>query len=288
MVFQGREISEMERERLRTPLGDCWPWLWEVGFGPGIDRRATAISKHCNIDSLLFLLRDGDEHHMYAANALSAMIHQLLNQTLSGVLIKRILLSHQKYGPGLARNFAELWNILMSYVGSPDADEIICVLDALDECRQEERQQLINKLKEVYNNPRQLSDPQLKLKFLITSRPYGDLEASFSRLSDMITYVRFDGDEKAAQISKEINLVIDEMVDGVAHVFGKDDRRRIAEQLKRIKHRTYPWLHLTFGIVERRPGKYGRRSNVKQYVLHQKDKKWIQFLRGTDTRLSDS
>ena len=170
MVFQGREISEMERERLRSPLGDCWPWLWEVGFGPGIDRRATAISKHCNIDSLLFLLRDGDEHHMYAANALSAMIHQLLNQTLSGVLIKRILLSHQKYGPGLARNFAELWNILMSYVGSPDADEIICVLDALDECHRESREDLIGKLKELYCESVRPPDSRPRLKFLITSR----------------------------------------------------------------------------------------------------------------------
>ena len=210
-----------------------------------------------------FFFKDGDEHRMYAANALCAILHQLFTNDFTGNLIKHALPSYRNYGKKLAGNFYELWRILMSCLNSPETGETVCVLDALDECHPAERRQLINKLKEVYNQPRQPSDPELKLKFLITSRPYDDLEASFKKFSDTIAYIRFDGDEKATQISKEINLVIDVKVEEIAQDFDEDDRRKIAQQLKSMEHRTYLWLHLTLGIIEQRPGKYGRRSDVE-------------------------
>ena len=64
-----------------------------------------------------------------------------------------------------------------------------------------------------------------------------------------MAYVRFDGDDKAAQISNEISLVIDARVNETARDFGEDDRRKISEQLKSMEHRTYLWLHLTFDII---------------------------------------
>lgn len=78
-----------------------------------------------------------------------------------------------------------------------------------------------------------------------------------------MAYVRFDGDDKAAQISNEINLVIDAGVNEIARDFGEDDRRKISEQLKSMEHRTYLWLHLTFDIIEHSPSDYSRRSDVE-------------------------
>ncbi|KAL1991972.1 hypothetical protein VTN49DRAFT_4004 [Thermomyces lanuginosus] len=258
-------------DRFRKWKENNFGLLW-VTAGPGCGK--SVLSRALIDEQLLssnvaastvcyFFFKDGDEQRMYAANAMSAILHQLFTQDIAGCLIKHALPSHKNYGRKLVQNFSELWRILISCANSPDVQGIVCVLDALDECHPEERQRLISRLKELYHKSRQPSDSQLKLKFLITSRPYADLEASFSKFSDTIAYVRFDGDEKAAQISQEINLVIDAKVEGIAHVFGEDDRRKIGERLKSMEHRTYLWLHLTFGIIEQRPGKYGRRSNVE-------------------------
>jgi ankyrin repeat domain-containing protein 50 len=79
---------------------------------------------------------------------------------------------------------------------------VVCLLDALDECNGEGRPQLIDQLEEFYFRSR-----PSKLKFLISSRPYDDLEVSFEKFSGMSAYLRFDGDGKSKQISQETNLV---------------------------------------------------------------------------------
>lgn len=48
----------------------------------------------------------------------------------------------------------------------------------------------------------------------------------------------------------------------IAHLFEEDGRRRIAEYLKSMEHRTHLWLNLMFGIIEWRLGMYARRSDV--------------------------
>lgn len=216
-----------------------------------------------------FFFKDGDKHRMYATNALSAILHQLfMNSSSAGDLIQHGIARHRYHGQSLTRNFLELWRILMRCAESPNAGEIVCVLDGLDECHPRSRKQLIEKLEEFYAQPMQRSDSKVRLKFLITSRPHDGLEKPFGALSDTIAHVRIDGDEKAAQISKEVNLVIDaKMDDGIASYLWKDDRRRIAERLKSMEHRTYLWLHLTFSMIEQRPGKYGRRSDVDVEAL---------------------
>ena len=157
----------------------------------------------------------------------------------------------------------------MNCAKSPDAGEIVCVLDAMDECHPDGRQQLINKLIEFYQKHAQTCGPWQRLKFLITSRPYHDLVASFQKLSRTMAFVRFDGDDKSAQISKEINLVIDARVDKIARDFSEDDRRKVAEQLKSMEHHTYLWLHLIFDIIEQSPSEHGTVSDVESLLSGQ-------------------
>ncbi|KAF7161294.1 hypothetical protein CNMCM5623_006911 [Aspergillus felis] len=210
-----------------------------------------------------FFFKDGDERRMYTTNALCAILYQLFTHDPASGLIGHALPSHKNYGKSLAQNFSKLWRILMDSTDSPDTGEIVCVLDALDECSKDGRKQLIDKLKEFYCRPSRTTNPLSKLKFLITSRPYDDLEESFKGFSDTTAYLRFDGDEKSAQISKEVNLVINAKVDEIARDFEEGDRRKISEQLKSMEHRTYLWLHLTFNIIEQSPSEYGRRCDVE-------------------------
>ncbi|KAH8744416.1 hypothetical protein F5882DRAFT_455073 [Hyaloscypha sp. PMI_1271] len=233
--------------------------LW-VSAGPGcgksvlsralIDERR--LSTNVTTSTVCyFFFKDGDGSRMNATNALCAILHQLFTHGPTGSLIGHALPSHERYPKTLAQNFAELWRILLMCADSPDAGEIVCVLDALDECNADGKRQLLDKLKDFYCLPR--SKSFWKLKFLITGRPDSDLEASFKRFSDTPTFWHVDGDDKSAQISKEIDLVIDARVGEIARDFEEDDRGRISERLKSMEHRTYLWLHLTFNIIEWSP-----------------------------------
>ena len=209
-----------------------------------------------------FFFKDGQEQRTRGANALSALLHQLFENT---TLITHALPTFSRYGEKLRDEFAKLWEILLKSAADPGAGDIICVLDALDECEENARNQLIGKLiyffsQEVYQHP------SMKLKFLVTSRPYDDLELKFERLSTFSTYMRFDGDEKSWMIGQEINLVIDAKIPHIAGGFDHEERKRICDRLKDMENRTYLWLFLTIDIIEKSPSNFRRKSDIESLL----------------------
>lgn len=212
-----------------------------------------------------FFFKDRDNDRMYGANALCAILHQLFTRDPSGSLIGNALPSHKNHGKALARNSSELWEILLKCASYPGVGEIVCILDALDECERGSREEFIDKLKRFYCQPHCPSKASSKLKFLITSRPYDDLEDCFRDFSTT-EYLRFDGDDKSAEIGREINLVIDERVNEIAGSFTTDDRRKISERLKSMENRTYLWLYLIFDTIREKPSFYGKRSSIERLL----------------------
>ncbi|KAJ5760778.1 hypothetical protein N7520_007934 [Penicillium odoratum] len=150
-----------------------------------------------------FFFNDGDESRVLATSALSAILHQLFVQDTTGALIEAAIGSHRNFGTELKRNFSELWRLLLRCTSLPEAGEVVCVLDALDECNKISGRQLIDALKGYYSQPKSYTNS--KLKFLITSRPYAHLEAPFEKFPESIAYLRFDGDEKSVEIAKDID-----------------------------------------------------------------------------------
>lgn len=146
--------------------------------------------------------------------------------------------------------------------------EIICILDALDECKEDSRQEFIGTLKEFYSRSERRSIPSTKLMFLVTSRPYPDLEKSFQKFPETATYLRFDGDDKFEEIRQEIYLVIDARVQDITAGFATEDQQKISKRLKTMEHCTYLWLHLTFDIVEKSPIEYGRQHDIEKLLSH--------------------
>ncbi len=210
-----------------------------------------------------FFFKNGDERRISSTSALCAILHQLFTYDPTRSLIKCALSSHRDYGETLAQNFSELWRILLKCARSPDAGEIVCILDALDECNEDGQQQLVSQLKDFFS--KQDSIPS-KLKFLVTSRPYYDLETYFAKFSAVATYMHFDGDDKSEQIGQDINLVIDNRLIGITPGFTDQDRCTIRDHLKNMKNRTYLWLYLTFDIIEHNRSEYARPSDVKQLL----------------------
>ena len=239
--------------------------LW-VSAGPGCgksvlsrslidERRVTTNALNSTV--CYFFFKDGQEQRMSGANALSAILHQLFENT---GLISYALSSAKSYGKKLRDNFSELWGILMRCAEDSEAGDIICVLDALDECEENSRYQLLEKLVSFSRVETQQSP--CKLRFLVTSRPYDDLEWRFQEISTFSTYLRLDGDEKSRIIGEEINLVIDHEMPRIAKGFSVQHGERISKRLKEMDNRNYLWLFLTLGIITASRSKYSKMSSI--------------------------
>lgn len=234
--------------------------LW-VSAGPGCGKSVLSralidegrLSTRVTTSTICyFFFKNGYERRMHSTSALCAILHQLFIRDLSGSLIKNALTSHKNFQKSLTGNFAELWKILESCVDSPDAGEIVCLVDALDECDETSSEKLVSKLRNYYCQAQPPSKPSSKLKFLITSRPYNYLEAYFDKFP-ATSYLRFEGDEKSEDIGREIDLVIESKVNDLPKGFDSV-RSEISEGLKSMKNRTYLWLVLTFDIIRKKRG----------------------------------
>jgi hypothetical protein len=81
-----------------------------------------------------FFFKEGGDGNMDDAQALYAILHQIFTSSSTSELIKYALPKHRRYGESLTKSFSVLWDILEECATASEASEIICVVDALDEC----------------------------------------------------------------------------------------------------------------------------------------------------------
>ncbi|KAK5659096.1 hypothetical protein OQA88_1186 [Cercophora sp. LCS_1] len=213
-----------------------------------------------------FFFKKGDGRRMKASSALAALVHQLLTQNAgTRGSMDDALRRHRSHGVALATNFSELWGALVHYVGSSDAPEAVCVLDALDECDEEDREMLMEQIRGFYRN--KTANAQAgKLKFLITSRPHDGIQVALRKLSSVGALFHVDGDGLSREIGDEINLVIDDKLSSIMAGFTERDRSRISDKLKSMKQRTYLWLHLTLDIIRKTPSRFCRPRDLETFL----------------------
>ncbi|KAJ6785297.1 hypothetical protein PWT90_01097 [Aphanocladium album] len=207
-----------------------------------------------------FFFKDEEIQRTKITTALCALLHQLFSQKSTRDLIEHALPDFEAVGDSLTDSFEELWGILATCADTSTSGDIICVLDAFDECNEEGRAKLIRELDNYYDSNGTTS--KAKVKFFITSRPYYDIVTSFRPLSKGAQYFRFDADERHQEISHDIGLVIDAELETFAGEFDAADRRKIEETLKSKGTKTYLWLHLTLRIMKADPDQYSRRRDV--------------------------
>ncbi|KAJ6438047.1 MYB DNA-binding domain-containing protein [Purpureocillium lavendulum] len=158
--------------------------LW-VSANPGCGK--SVLAKHL-VDTVLpttqsrttcfFFFKDDFEDQRTATSALSCILHQLFTQKemlFSDRIVKRVE-SYKQHN--LGGSLGELWNVL--YMASQDrhAGELVCVLDAFDECEDHERNTLAQILRKFYDIEN-IAKNSVNLKFLVTSRPYDRIGRGF-------------------------------------------------------------------------------------------------------------
>ena len=137
---------------------------------------------------------------------LRGLILQLLRQR--PVLFKYIQSDFDVSGDSLFTNFHALWRIFVCMVQDPEAREVCCLIDALDECEKESRQPLLT------NFAKFLGSQQSKktfVKFIITSRREIDIEESLTAASPAIRNLPVDSGKVNDDLSKFIDVKVDEL-----------------------------------------------------------------------------
>jgi len=216
-----------------------------------VDRKGEALTVYTTPPTLCyFFFKDGDVERMDAAKAICAFLHQLILQQpqLYQYAREDFDTKSQKF----LTDFDTLWNVFLATCEDPALQEIVCVLDAVDECREKSR--LVTKITELYNNPRPVIRRGPVLKFFVTSRPDFNIVRDFKALTDTMSEVRLRGEEESGQISREIDLVIKFKVDQLEKRLSlrRTDKEELLANLSKVSQRTYLWLYLTFNDIEQR------------------------------------
>lgn len=186
-----------------------------------------------------FFFKDGDQNTV--KQALCALLHQLFGQRPE--LIKHALQEYDRNGDGLIGTTSSLWQVFKDATHDERAGTIIIVLDALDECEPNEFKLLVHNL---------IKEGESHVKFLLTSRPYGDVVFPF-KYGDMLqrfprVLIPGEKEDQSDQISTEINHVIQVRIERFLHKYGLKHQLRdtLWTELNKTKHRTYLWIYLVF------------------------------------------
>ncbi|RYP70089.1 hypothetical protein DL771_005706 [Monosporascus sp. 5C6A] len=203
----------------------------------------------CGKTVCYFFFKDDFEDQRSVTSALCCILYQLFKH-------KRILLSDaildqfDVVGEKFTSSFGELWQAFINAAEDENADEIVCLLDAIDECEDQGRSQLTQALCRLYGTKRNFN-----LKFLLTSRPYGEIRRGFRPLEIPelpVIYLSGESDDEMEKISREIGVFIKARVQNIGEQLQLKEKEQdlLLRELMLVRNRTYIWVHLTLKLIE--------------------------------------
>lgn len=226
--------------------------LW-VSADPGCGKSvlAKALVDQYDYGSVCYyFFKDDDSVTRSAAHALCAILHQICD--LRPVLIQHVMPIYRRNGAKVVDLFEDLWSAFTKIILDKDFGNVICILDAIDECSDDDSTKLLQRLAAIAT----LSD---SIKILITSRPYTLIEtALFYKTGLDKSEIRLSGEaeEEQSMIEREIGVFITSKVqefqklresDGIHD----DAHKNLYSHLDSAKNRTYLWVSAIFNELER-------------------------------------
>ncbi|KAJ5702122.1 hypothetical protein N7488_009670 [Penicillium malachiteum] len=179
----------------RDSSESCFLW---VSADPGCGK--SVLAKYL-VDKVLpspdrtvcyFFFKHGGTNQKTANSALASLLRQLIKARPS-VVTDLALQTSEQDGDKLKDSFHELWNMLISFASRLEAGEFIFVLDALDECCDNELNLLIESLTTLYLKP----EHGCTFKVLATGRPYDNIRRGLRELEENFPKIRLSGESDA-------------------------------------------------------------------------------------------
>ena len=200
-----------------------------------------------------FFFKYGISEQQGGAACIRAILRQMFQR--QPFLIKYALPEYRRIGSNMTESFEALWGIFRDTTSDPNILNTVCLIDALDECDETSRFELIDRLKEMYS-AEGTSEPASSLKILVTSRPYEEIDRRFRTLTNIFPTIRLKGEEESKIISQEINLVTEDVVPRIALELNLPGNveKTLVDRLLSIPNRTYLWLHLILDEVRKSLG----------------------------------
>lgn len=228
--------------------------LW-VSADPGCGKSVlakylvdTVLPSTASRTTCYFFFKDDFEDQRSAVSALCCILRQLFIQN-NALLSDNILEKSETDGEKLIGSFRGLWDILLSAAEDHNAGEIICILDALDECEDKGRAQIAEALRKLYGTETR----KFTLKFLLTSRPYVHIQRDFQSLKNRLPTIHLSGESEVEleKISREINVFIKSRVKDIGANLQllPDEQKLLQDELTRVPNRTYLWVYLTLDVI---------------------------------------
>ncbi|KAF3218392.1 hypothetical protein TWF679_000920 [Orbilia oligospora] len=268
--FVGHELFKDWHENKSSASRTLW-----VSADPGCGK--SVLAKYL-VDSILpttesrttcyFFFKDEFEDQRSVTIALCCILRQIFIQRR--ILLSDTILEQFEIAEGLTSSFSGLWNVLLSATAGEDASQIICILDAIDECEDQGRSQLADALRKLYS-----TDRNLNLKFLLTSRPYGEIRRDFQPFETPgfptgpqlpsfaprtcgsptrlpVIHLSGESDVEMTKISLEIDTFIKVRVQdiGTRLKLRREEQDLLLQRLLHVPNRTYLWTHLILNLVE--------------------------------------
>ena len=175
--------------------------------------------------------------------ALCSILHQFFTKRPDLVLYHRDKIERVS-AETLQRDLRQLWSIFTESIGGV---KVVCVFDGLDECQETSLKLLMELMKSFLETTSQ------DVRFITSCRPYRNIVRPLGSIH--VNCVVLDtSDEEVAQISTEIDSVIDEKLQDMCQrqvdPLNPDFVDDIKESLKTNSNRTYLWVRLIFDVLE--------------------------------------
>ncbi|PWI65028.1 hypothetical protein PCL_07440 [Purpureocillium lilacinum] len=137
-----------------------------------------------------------------ATNIVRGLLHQLVHQ--QPPLLKYMLPKYRERGASLFTSFDALWAILMDIAADEISGRKYCIIDALDECDRESKEDLLKQLQQTFAS-RDSSRCGFNIRLLITSRPYPEISEFLGQFATM-DIASFQ------ELKRDVELFIEEQV----------------------------------------------------------------------------
>ncbi|PWW74874.1 NACHT-ANK domain protein transcript variant 3 [Tuber magnatum] len=256
---------EEHRDRVRKPVeGTCtWvtkhpryqEWLVDRRSGllwlsadPGCGKSVIAsflvnhLRAHTDAIVCFFFFKDDNDEQKSATFALCAILHQIFKERPH--LTKFAEEEFRAKGKAFTREVNALWSILVKAVAEGGCGNVICVVDALDECEERTLDQFIRRVTSLAGS----HTPDIPLKFLFTSRPYLRIDRDLGLPK---TTIRLRGEEEMSSIATDVTRVIDEGIESLESNWGlPGGLGYLRNLLESSADRTFLWVSLTLEILK--------------------------------------
>lgn len=250
-------------ERFKTWVSTNSSLLWVSG-NPGCGKTVLSaflldqleeIMKNSNARVVYFFCDDKDERQRTAEMLLRGVIHQLIVSTPQ--LIKHAMAQWTARGTGIFTSVDTLWKIFLAIVTDPASDGTYCVLDALDECEEASREELLLRLGNHFRS----TDDQLRkgyVNVIITSRPSDSIDCFLHPFS----VIRFQTEREEDNINRDIALFISHEVERLAEARGYNDKlkARVQEALEEGADGMFLWVVLIVKVLAKTRGSLVERT----------------------------